>query len=95
LRELTADASDPVVAQVQRVQPGEGRESFELDDLVVAEIDGVELVLRRAHVLDRRDLVTCAGVKRGMGRRRAVRVMSCRGSRGFNGGADGGRWPRG
>lgn len=51
------DSGDSVVGDEQRGEAGERRQVVQLHDLVVTQVDGVELVLRRAQVLDDGDLV--------------------------------------
>mmetsp|Transcript_7521 Transcript_7521/g.19127 ORF Transcript_7521/g.19127 Transcript_7521/m.19127 type:complete len:345 (-) Transcript_7521:149-1183(-) len=58
LLQVLAHARYPVVVEQQRVQPRQQREPLQLHDLVVAQVHGVELVLRRAQVLDRSDLIS-------------------------------------
>jgi hypothetical protein len=50
---------DPVVVQKQALDALQVRESTELPQIIVAEVDGVELVQRGAHILYFWDLVTC------------------------------------
>ena len=57
--EFPADALDVVVVQEESLQAREEREPFELQHVVVREVDAVELVLRHPEVLDGLDLVPC------------------------------------
>ena len=51
------EANNPVVIQEQGLGPGQEGKPVQLPDLVVAEVEGVELVERGAQVLDDGDLV--------------------------------------
>ena len=58
LKLITKTLHYSVVVEEERLESGKVRKVVDFPDLVVGEVDGVELVQRRAEVFDHRDFVT-------------------------------------